>query len=219
MSPSEIRTRGRHLNHVAWLYDPLIERLFARSERRFRIQTLEYMDIRPGQHILDVGCGTGSLTLLVAGRLAGTGSVTGIDAAPRMIEIARKKAERAGSKAVFSVGIAEELDFEGEVFDIVVNSMFTHHIDTGLKRLAFAEMYRVLKPGGLLVTADIDKPTTAWAKISGWASRYLLFQPELEDNLRGDLPRLMTEAGFTPPEKRAHLYGLVSFFTARKPKG
>ncbi len=219
MPPSEIRTRGRHLNHVALLYDPLVERVFARSERRFRLKTLEFMDIWPGQHILDVGCGTGSLTLLITERLAGNGSVIGIDAAPRMIEIAKKKAKKAGSKAIFSVGIAEELDFDDAVFDIVVNSMFTHHIDTGLKKLAFAEMYRVLKPGGLLVTADIDRPTTAWAKISGWTSRYLLFQPELEDNLRGDLPCLMTEAGFTSPEKRAHLYGLVSFFTARKPRG
>ncbi len=65
----------------------------------------------------------------------------GIDAAPRMIAIARHKAETAGLTARFAPGVAEELDFADGAFDVVVNSMFTHHIDTELKRQAFAEMY------------------------------------------------------------------------------
>lgn len=210
------RTRGRHLNHVAWLYDPLVERMSFGRERRFREKTLELLEIEPDSRVLDIGCGTGSLTIMIAGRLGGAGKALGIDAAPRMIAIARNKAARAGSRAEFAVGVAEALEFKDAAFDIVVNSMFLHHIDHELKQLALAEMYRVLKPGGQLCTADIDRPTTRLAGFIGWAGRYLLFQPELEDNLNGKLPELMREAGFRDVRQREHLYGLASFFTARK---
>src|SRR5690606_12435741 len=107
--------------------------------------------------ILDVGCGTGSLTLLIARRLTPPGEAVGIDAAPRMIEIARRKAQATGAAARFEAGVAESLEFADASFDLVVNSMFTHHIDTELKRRAFAEMFRVLRPGGTLVTADVGR--------------------------------------------------------------
>jgi ubiquinone/menaquinone biosynthesis C-methylase UbiE len=216
--PPDLRTtRGRDLNHVAWLYDPLIERLSFGRERRFREKTLEYLAVQPHERVLDVGCGTGSLTLAIARRLGAHGSVWGIDAAPRMIAIARRKAQRAGLPAQFDPGIAESLEFPDRTFDLVVNSMFTHHVDTGLKRRAFAEMHRVLRPGGRLVTADVDRPTTAAAWLMGWGARVLLVQRELVDNLRGDLPGLMTAAGFRQVTRVAHVYGLVSFFTASKP--
>jgi len=209
-------TRGRDLNHVAWLYDPLVEKLSFGKERRFRQQTIDIMHITPEQNILDVGCGTGSLTLMIADHLD-NGSVTGIDAAPKMIAIARRKAKRHHNKALFENGVAEKIDFADGIFDTVVNSMFSHHIDTELKQRAFAEMFRVLKPGGILVTADIDRPTTRLASWIGWLSRYILLQPELEDNLLGNLPTIMNNAGFSNINRCCHLYNMVSFFTAIRP--
>jgi len=126
------RTEGRVLNHVAALYDPLIEKLSFGREQRFRELTLELMAHHPTDKILDVGCGTGTLTLMIAETLTEPGSVTGIDAAERMIEIARKKAARRGTlPASFQVGIAEELEFPDASFDMVVNSMFLHHVAAG----------------------------------------------------------------------------------------
>jgi ubiquinone/menaquinone biosynthesis C-methylase UbiE len=113
--------------------------------------------------------------------------------------------------------VAEELDFPDAHFDVVVNSMFSHHVDRELKQRAFAGMFRVLRPGGTLVTADIDRPTTLMGWLAGWGGRWLLLQPELEDNLRGRLPTLMAEAGFSDLQLRDHLFGLVSFYTAQRP--
>lgn len=210
-------TRGRDLNHVAWLYDPIIEGLSFGRERRFREKTLEYLEFAPTAHILDVGCGTGSLTLLIAQRLQGAGEAVGLDAAPRMIEIARHKAQRRQLPARFLTGVAEQLPFPEASFDLVVNSMFTHHLDTELKKRAFAEMFRVLRPGGGLVTADVDRPTTLTGRLLGWGARYLLVQRELVDNLRGELPAMMNAAGFRAVRRRDHVYGLVSFFSAMRP--
>jgi ubiquinone/menaquinone biosynthesis C-methylase UbiE len=204
---------------VAWLYDPLVEKLSFGRERKFREKTLQFMKFGNGGNILDIGCGTGSLALLIAEKMKGKGQVIGIDAAPRMIAIAGKKAGRQGLPVIFRTGIAEQLDFDDNFFDQVVNSMFTHHIDTELKKKAFAEMFRVLKPGGFLVTADIDRPTSVFARLLGWLSRYLLLQPELEDNLRGFLPAFIEEAGFTGLSRHDQVYGLVSFFTSSKPRG
>ena len=211
-----IPTRGRHLNHVASLYDPVVERLSFGREQRFRELTLAQMDIGPADRILDVGCGTGTLTLQAARLLGPEGSIIGIDAAPRMIAIAGKKAAAAGSPARFETAVAEALPFSDQQFTMVVNSMFCHHIDLQLKKLAFAEMYRVLVPGGLLITADIDRPTTLLGWLTGWLGRWLLLQPELAENLRGLLPELMTEAGFGEVRQVAHVHGLISFFRAVK---
>lgn len=213
---SRIETRGRHLNHVAILYDPLIDRLSFGREQRFRTLTLRHMDIKPDEQILDIGCGTGSLTLLAAERLEAQGSIIGIDAAPKMIAIAQAKAKRQGSIARFQTAVAERLPFADGQFSLVVSSMFCHHIDRELKQLAFAEMHRILRPGGRLVTADIDRPSTLLGWLAGWAGRWLLLQTELEDNLRGKLPTLMAEAGFVDICRQGHVHGLISFWTANR---
>jgi ubiquinone/menaquinone biosynthesis C-methylase UbiE len=213
---TRIETRGRHLNHVAKLYDPLIDRLSFGREHRFRELTLQHMAITHEDQILDIGCGTGTLTLLAAEHLRSEGSIIGIDAAPKMIAIAQGKAKRQGSSARFQTAIAEKLPFADGQFTMVVNSMFCHHIDLELKCLAFAEMRRVLGPGGRLITADIDTPSTLLGWLTGWLGRWLLLQPELTDNLRGKLPALMTEAGFVDVKRAAHVHGLISFWTANR---
>ncbi|MDP2105460.1 MAG: methyltransferase domain-containing protein, partial [Desulfobulbaceae bacterium] len=209
-----ITTRGRDLNHVASLYDPVIEILSFGREQRFRDLSLEHMAIRPDDRILDIGCGTGTLTLLAAKHLTVTGNATGIDAATKMIAIARNKAEQQGIPARFEHAVAEALPFNDSAFTLVVSSMFCHHIDLELKRLAFREMLRVLAPGGRLVCADIDRPTTILGWLTGWTGRWLLLQPELADNLRGLLPNLIEEAGFIAVRRVAHVHGLISVFTA-----
>ena len=101
-------------------------------------------DIRPGARVLDVGCGTGDLTLELVERGA---HVTALDVSPGMVEVARRRVARFFPDASFE-GIAapaEEAELESGAFDAAVGRYVLHHIDpaTGGRSLA-----RALKPGG-----------------------------------------------------------------------
>src|SRR3990172_10022238 len=86
---------------------------------RIRRQILEAADVKPHEKVLDVGCGTGTLALAVKERLGAGGEVHGIDAAPQMIGVARKKAAKQGADVDFRVALIEDIPFEDGRFDLV----------------------------------------------------------------------------------------------------
>lgn len=138
--------------------------------------------------MLDVGCGTGDLTLEVARRVGSSGLVAGIDAAPEMVARARQKAERRHMAIDFRVEPVERLTFADQAFDVVVSSLVFHHLPDALKREALAEIRRVLKPGGRLLLVDL----------LGRTHGYLL-----HSHLQATLPELLPlldEAGFLQVE-------------------
>jgi demethylmenaquinone methyltransferase/2-methoxy-6-polyprenyl-1,4-benzoquinol methylase/phosphoethanolamine N-methyltransferase len=115
---------------------------------------LELAGIRSGERILDVGCGPGRLAILAGTAVGPAGEACGIDPAPEMIELARRKAARAGVKARFEVGVIEAPPFPRDHFDVVLSSLMLHHVPDEVKRRGLAEIHRVLKPGGRLVAVD-----------------------------------------------------------------
>jgi ubiquinone/menaquinone biosynthesis C-methylase UbiE len=147
-------TSGRVL-HSARLYDIGSWLLFLGRENRFRQATVEMAGIVPGEAVLDVGCGTGSLTL-AAKRAAGPGAVVaGIDPSPEMIERAKQKAAKAGVEVDFRVAAIEALPFDDAMFDVVLSSLMLHHLPDEVKRRGFAEAARVLRPGGRFFAIDM----------------------------------------------------------------
>jgi ubiquinone/menaquinone biosynthesis C-methylase UbiE len=115
---------------------------------------VELAGIRSGERILDVGCGPGRLAI-VAGIAAGpAGEICGIDPAPEMVVLARRKAAQASVKARFEVGVIEALPFPPDHFDVVLSSLMLHHLPDEMKRRGLAEVHRVLKPAGRLVAVD-----------------------------------------------------------------
>lgn len=117
---------------------------------------IELANIKPGDQVLDVGCGTGSLTLTAQPYAGPGGKVYGIDASPEMIEVAQKKAFRSGLEVTFEVGLIEKLAFPDATFDVVISRLAIHHLPDDLKRMGFTEILRVLKPGGHLMIADFN---------------------------------------------------------------
>src|SRR5262249_24888189 len=93
-------TTGRILHRAAG-YDLLVWLLTRCSEPRFRDELLALARIQPGEYVLDVGCGTGSLAIAAKRHVGSTGTVHGIDASPSMIKRAAKKARRGGIDVEF----------------------------------------------------------------------------------------------------------------------
>lgn len=150
-------------NLIRWApyYDLAVFITTLGQARRLRKATVDAALIQPGDHVLDVGCGTGEVTLLVKTRTVDA-KVYGIDPAPEMISVARQKATRKKLDIDFRVGVIEALPFPDASIDVVTSSLMMHHLPTDLKARGLAEIYRVLKPGGRLLIADFLRPTGAF---------------------------------------------------------
>jgi ubiquinone/menaquinone biosynthesis C-methylase UbiE len=170
---------------------------------------VEMAKIKPGDKILDVGCGTGNLTL-TAGKF---GSAYGIDSSPEMIEIARKKATRSGSATVFDVGLIEKIAFPDSTFDVVISRLVIHHLPDDLKRQGFAEIFRVLKPGGLFFIADFNPPTNP---ILAHVTSALVGDTMMQSNVRS-IPAMLTEAGFVDVASGPTRSAFLAFVSGKKP--
>lgn len=112
--------------------------------------------IKTGDTVLDVGCGPGALSRHAKKQAGQSGKVHGIDAAPEMIEFARQKAAVKGIEVEYHLGVAEALPFADATFDVIISRLVIHHLPGDLKEKAFAEMHRVLKPGGVCLLVDVS---------------------------------------------------------------
>lgn len=124
-----------------------MQRLLFRPVHRTILARLRLL---PGERFLEVGCGTGNLSLAAA---AVTGLAWGVDPAARMVEVARSKPAPAGARVRFLLAAAESLPFRDGTFDAAASSISMHHwvdVDAGLR-----ELRRVLRPGARAVVADI----------------------------------------------------------------
>ena len=149
------RTEGETI-HWARGYDWLLRAATLGFERRFRERILDAADTRPGDRLLDVGCGTGTLALLARRRVGPQGRVTGIDPSPEMIARARDKAAAGGGAAHFELAAIEKLPFPDASFDVVTSSLMFHHLNRPLQLAGLDEIRRVLAPGGRLCIVDFD---------------------------------------------------------------
>ena len=117
--------------------------------------------IRPGQSVLDIGCGTGDLALAAWERTGGAGRVTGVDFVDSMLELARAKAAREGAGGVsFARGSADALPFPDGEFDVVVSAFVLRSL-AAVRSAAVAEIRRVLKPGGVACILELTRPAPA----------------------------------------------------------
>jgi ubiquinone/menaquinone biosynthesis C-methylase UbiE len=121
--------------------------------------------VRPGDTVLDVGSSNGYLTYRLAAVAGPSGHVVGVDPAEPAIADARR---RALPGMTFTVGVAQSLSLPDESFDVVTCTLAMHHIPPRDREAAFAQMYRVTKPGGRLLVADMSLLLTV---LGGWRAQ------------------------------------------------
>ncbi len=149
-------TNGRVL-HWPLSYDLLVSLLLLGRERALRERLMQLARIGPGQSVLDIGCGTGTLAIEAKRCVGASGTADGIDASPEMIGRARTKAAKAGLEVTFSTAVAEALPFADERFDAVLTTLMLHHLPDDTRRRCVHEMGRVLKRGGRVLAVDFGR--------------------------------------------------------------
>ncbi len=202
------------LHWLTPLYDPFIHRLMREDELRWRL-VLE-ADILPGMRVLDLGCGTGTLTILTKQSHL-FAKVYGLDADPQALGIARHKADQAKVDITLEQGLAYQLPYPQAWFDRLITSLVFHHLTAQHKQQAFIEAFRVLRPGGKLIMLDISAPRGAYARL---ISQVIRRTERADDNVRGLLPGMIKQAGFINGVEIDHfgsLFGTLAIYRAEKP--
>ena len=195
------------------LYDPLQWLLGGDA---LKLPLIEQAGLEPGLRVLDIGCGTGSLTLLIK-RLHPQVEVVGLDPDPKALVIAKRKAERAGLAVELVQGFSDPLAYPDASFDRVFSSLMFHHLKPDEKQATLREVGRVLKPGGSLHLLDFGPPRSGFARA---VAHVLQRMGHVHDNVEGRIPCLLGEAGFVRPEEVAHrstLVGSLSYYRAFHP--
>jgi SAM-dependent methyltransferase len=196
------------------LYDPLQRLLGFESYHR---QLVDQADIRSGQRVLEIGCGTGNLAILVK-RLHPSAVVVGLDPDPKALARARRKAGREALSVELDRGFAEELPYLDASFDRVLSAFMFHHLGPDEKERLLQETRRVLKPGASLHLVDFGG---AKLRSDGFIARLSHRSERLRDNFGDRIPTLMREAGFAGPTEVAHrvttFVGRITYYRAAVP--
>lgn len=195
------------------LYDPL---LWLMREKRFKSDLIEQAQISNGSRVLDVGCGTGTLAIMIK-KLHPKAGVVGIDADSKILGIARVKAAKADANLTLDQGMADQLPYANSTFDRVLSSLFLHHLSTENKRRTCREVFRVLRSGGRFDVVDFGPPRTFYSRL---VARLTARSEEVAANVQGLLPDMFREAGFEKVSETKQFMtvaGALSFYQGTRP--
>jgi SAM-dependent methyltransferase len=198
------------------LYDPLLRYVIREAE--FKKALVEQAQVADGHRVLDLGCGTGTLTILIKESKTGA-EVHGLDGDDEVLHIARHKAANVGAEIHLVHGLASALPYPDNFFDCVLSSLFFHHLVHEEKVRAAREVRRILRPGGHLHVADWGRPENALLKGAFLAIRMLDGFAATRDNVAGMLPDVFQEAGLRQAAKTAAyatVFGTLALYRAEK---
>src|SRR4051812_22326002 len=171
------------------LYDPFTRLIGVEAAHR---KLADGAELASADRVLEIGCGTGNLVLLVK-RMRSQLEVVGLDPDPKALARAGRKARRAGLALELDRGFADELPYPDESFDRVLSSLMFHHLDADLRVASLREVLRVLRPGGSLHLMDFGGESHHLRGLAGLGRR----SHTLKDNWDTRIPTLMGQAGFS----------------------
>ena len=202
-----------------WLtpyYDTVVR--VTTRERTFKKALIRQANIEPGQHVLDLACGTGTLSIWIKAAYPQT-DVVGVDGDSAVLSLAARKAEQAVVSVQFDEAMSYDLPYSDAHFDRVVSSLFFHHLSWEDKGRTVQEIYRILRPGAQLHVAD-------WGKATNIVTRGLFVSIQLldgfkntQDNVTGKLIELFEHAGFVEVSQRqtfSTIFGTMALYSADK---
>lgn len=208
-------------NWFAYVYDP-----FARAcgfllyggfggERRLRELIIEWINPQPGQKILDICCGTGTLTIMLAERITGTGEVVGIELSPAQLRMARRK--RIPDGLSFIEGDARDVPFPDCYFDRGVVCGALHELPRDVRRSVLLEAHRVIRPEGKIVIVEQNKPYAKWkALLLDCMERLNPEYRTYKDLLECGLPNEIGRAGFKIVKRDTILWDFFQIVLAER---
>lgn len=202
-----------------WLtsfYDPLLR--WTLREETFKRRLIQQANIQPHHRVLDLGCGTATLTLLIK-QLHPQAEVVGLDGDAKALAIARNKVAKAGVEIALKQGLSYEMDFPDHFFDRIISSLFFHHLTAENKRRTLAEIFRILKPGSELHVADWGKAQNVVMRGACYFMQMLDGFATTTENVQGKLPEFFREAGFTNVKETKRymtVFGTLSLYATTR---
>ena len=189
------------------------------GERRMRRDLIETIRFEPGERILDLCCGTGGATFVVAERAPRDAQIVGLDLSVGQVRIARKKNRFPNVR--FTQGDAADTGFETGSFDKVFIPHALHEMFHDLRMKVLREARRLLRDGGELIVLDLDNPQSLLVRLFAglWGFYWLPFNfetPTRREMFRLGLANEVAEAGFRSVHKLARHRGVFQVVTAAK---
>lgn len=199
------------------LYDALIRMTL--PEEKIKDALIIRASIQDGDHVLDVGCGSGTLMLMIKKAHHGA-TVWGLDADKDIIRRAKEKARKEQLALFFHRQLATKMDYPDATFSRVVSSLFFHHLRREDKIKTLKECHRVLLAGGVIHIADWGRPHDVLMRMAFFLVQVLDGFVTTADNVKGSLPALLEEAGFKNVEEGPRyrtIFGTLALYSGTKP--
>ena len=212
----------QYYEHGYWktwskVYDFIVKLSFIPfgGENRFRRKVVEMASVKEGQQVLDLCCGTGTLTSLVAKKVGSSGHVTGVDLSQDMINRAGRKV--TDLPVTFKRASADNLPFKEGTFDKAFISYGMHEMPDEIRLAAMKELNRVLKPGGSLFIVDYNLPKSPLSRLAiGMFLRTFEEKVAYKMARDGVLPGQLKEAGFKIVNRELPLGGMFQIIRSDK---
>lgn len=198
------------------LYDFLIN--ITMPERKIKQALIEAANIPAGIKVLDFGCGTATLTIMVK-EMCPEAKVTGIDVDREILDRATQKVKEKNLDIFLLDYDGKQLPFQRNAFDRVISCLVFHHLDTDTKQNMLEEIFRVLNKDGQLLIADFGRSKSWIQRTLFNIIRGLDGFKSTDANAKGLLPELISDAGFENvviKKRFKTMFGEVQIISAKK---